>query len=466
MLGTKEALQMAVKRADDVDTIRLLQRGQTETGTCRELLEDYSRSLTSVHIKHDIDSDLHILNENSHLSLGKIVKERKPQTLPKSIGVVKTLSSCRATKLRSINIGNIHRSGNVSKKQLARSRRNSLDLSNNSHGVQRVVLLSNVLVVGFTDQSYLQLLTVDGQCLNQLQTQGVPQDMCAVDATTVALSLCNTIQLVRVQNCRLTPLHIIQTTCCCHGIAYVNGNFMVSTPRGISMVNRDGNAREVHSLEKNCYSIAYDSLYQQAFATLSDHQKVNTSCTCTSKSQGFRGINWSSDEEHYVTDDSGGEANYYVRTNKNAYPCGRNVNTRPKSSQQKLKKRSVSSRQNTPVLIGMTEQVLNTSCGAVHMKISPARGRGTKLIPKTILNEGVVKNATGVAVDREGNVYICGQESNNVVQISTDGSKVREFLTSEDGINSPTAIAVCGDKLVVTSLSPQQQDVIHVFQLN
>ncbi|XP_021380211.1 uncharacterized protein LOC110467398 [Mizuhopecten yessoensis] len=79
-----------------------------------------------------------------------------------------------------------------------------------------------------------------------------------------------------------------------------------------------------------------------------------------------------------------------------------------------------------------------------------------------VLKVGVVQYACGVDVDVEGNVYVCGFISNNVVQMSGDGTNVRELLTAADGITTPRAISVCGDKLVVTNQSGQS---IQVFQL-
>ncbi|OWF49733.1 hypothetical protein KP79_PYT01008 [Mizuhopecten yessoensis] len=81
------------------------------------------------------------------------------------------------------------------------------------------------------------------------------------------------------------------------------------------------------------------------------------------------------------------------------------------------------------------------------------------------LDERVVKNAMGVDVDSEGNVYVCGQDSNKVLQVSAYGNKFRELLTSKDGIDKPRAISVCGDKFVVTNQSSQDRNEIHVYQL-
>ncbi|XP_069133666.1 tripartite motif-containing protein 2-like [Argopecten irradians] len=86
----------------------------------------------------------------------------------------------------------------------------------------------------------------------------------------------------------------------------------------------------------------------------------------------------------------------------------------------------------------------------------------TDNLHKDVLKVGVVRYAYGVDVDGEGNVYVCGHESHNVVQMSGDGTNVRELLTAADGINNPLAISVYGDKLVVTSGSDRNS--IRLFQ--
>ncbi|OWF53263.1 tripartite motif-containing protein 2-like [Mizuhopecten yessoensis] len=81
-----------------------------------------------------------------------------------------------------------------------------------------------------------------------------------------------------------------------------------------------------------------------------------------------------------------------------------------------------------------------------------------------VLEVGVVKRASDVDVDEDGNVYVCGHDSNNVVQMSGDGTNVRELLTAANGIERPRAISVCGDKIVVTNTS-RQMDFVRVFRL-
>ncbi|XP_069107492.1 uncharacterized protein [Argopecten irradians] len=81
---------------------------------------------------------------------------------------------------------------------------------------------------------------------------------------------------------------------------------------------------------------------------------------------------------------------------------------------------------------------------------------------------GVVRGACrGIDVDREGNIYVCGGDSHNVVQMSGDGTRVRELLTSAGGIRKPTAIAVRGDTFVVSNLNDNRNDRnnIHIFHL-
>ncbi|XP_069120121.1 transcription intermediary factor 1-alpha-like [Argopecten irradians] len=82
-----------------------------------------------------------------------------------------------------------------------------------------------------------------------------------------------------------------------------------------------------------------------------------------------------------------------------------------------------------------------------------------------LLKAGVVKKAYGVDMDVERNVYVCGDTSNNVMQMSWDGSIIRELLTEADGTVRPRGIFVCGDKVVVSNVSAEKRNYIHLFQL-
>ncbi|XP_033730079.1 uncharacterized protein LOC117319365 [Pecten maximus] len=87
-----------------------------------------------------------------------------------------------------------------------------------------------------------------------------------------------------------------------------------------------------------------------------------------------------------------------------------------------------------------------------------------------VMKVGVVNKAGGIDVDREGNIYVCGDSSDNVVHMSGDGSHVRELLTSSDGMVNPWAISVNGDKLVVTRhtdciFGSKEDNYIRIFQL-
>ncbi|CAG2198773.1 unnamed protein product [Mytilus edulis] len=57
-------------------------------------------------------------------------------------------------------------------------------------------------------------------------------------------------------------------------------------------------------------------------------------------------------------------------------------------------------------------------------------------------NVKVIKDTLGISVDGNGNVYVVGCSTNNVVVISPDGQTCRELLTSNNGLEKPAAIHV------------------------
>ncbi|XP_069104791.1 transcription intermediary factor 1-beta-like [Argopecten irradians] len=98
---------------------------------------------------------------------------------------------------------------------------------------------------------------------------------------------------------------------------------------------------------------------------------------------------------------------------------------------------------------------------AAMSRLSPNKRR------TDVMKVGVVSESTGIDIDREGNIYVCGWNSHNIVQMSGDGTRVRELLTSTDGIEYPNAIAVNGDKFVVCNESDTEDDrsYIRIFQI-
>ena len=55
-------------------------------------------------------------------------------------------------------------------------------------------------------------------------------------------------------------------------------------------------------------------------------------------------------------------------------------------------------------------------------------------------DEHVLQNPRGISVDKDGNVYVVGHMSNNVVVISPDGQHHRQLLSSKNGLNIPRVL--------------------------
>ena len=70
---------------------------------------------------------------------------------------------------------------------------------------------------------------------------------------------------------------------------------------------------------------------------------------------------------------------------------------------------------------------------------------------------------TGVAIDNQGNLYVCGKDSNNVQQVTKTGQFLRVLLNKKDNLNSPRGISFQpdGDKILVTDTTmPECQEFI------
>ena len=55
-------------------------------------------------------------------------------------------------------------------------------------------------------------------------------------------------------------------------------------------------------------------------------------------------------------------------------------------------------------------------------------------------DERVLQGPRGISVDNDGNVYVVGYFSHNVVVISPDGQRHRQILSSKDGLSKPNVL--------------------------
>ncbi|XP_033730349.1 uncharacterized protein LOC117319693, partial [Pecten maximus] len=81
-----------------------------------------------------------------------------------------------------------------------------------------------------------------------------------------------------------------------------------------------------------------------------------------------------------------------------------------------------------------------------------------------VMKVGVVSRPWGIDVDREGNIYVCGYSSNNVVQMSWDGTHVRELLTSSDGMKYPMAISVNASYHIIPRDKQLERQRFHISE--
>lgn len=72
----------------------------------------------------------------------------------------------------------------------------------------------------------------------------------------------------------------------------------------------------------------------------------------------------------------------------------------------------------------------------------------------TFINKSALKGPLGISVDNDGNVFVVGCDSDNLVVISPDGQRFRQLLSSEFGLKYPTAVHYdkSKDKLLVASM--------------
>ena len=71
-----------------------------------------------------------------------------------------------------------------------------------------------------------------------------------------------------------------------------------------------------------------------------------------------------------------------------------------------------------------------------------------------------------IDVDKGGNVYVCGEGSASVHQISHDGKHIGVLLDSSNGLKEPSAIAVKPDgrRFFVADTGDGNKNVIRVYE--
>ncbi|CAC5396781.1 unnamed protein product [Mytilus coruscus] len=66
--------------------------------------------------------------------------------------------------------------------------------------------------------------------------------------------------------------------------------------------------------------------------------------------------------------------------------------------------------------------------------------QGTCRVQWLFKNESVLKIPSGISVDNDGNVYVIGNSSKNVVVISANGQEYKEILNARDGLQDATGL--------------------------
>ena len=64
----------------------------------------------------------------------------------------------------------------------------------------------------------------------------------------------------------------------------------------------------------------------------------------------------------------------------------------------------------------------------------------------TFKDENVLRVPEGIALDKNRNVYVAGNETNNVIVLSPDGKNCKEILTQSDGLNKPYSLRINIDR--------------------
>ncbi|XP_069132442.1 tripartite motif-containing protein 2-like [Argopecten irradians] len=341
---------------DDMQIVSVLQRGNMEIKSCKEIITQISKSLTNVEISLDCD-DKFLVDEEA-LILGRVKVVRSLAEVPIKLP---------EKHLHSANV-----------KEVAKLCIKTATDVNRCQATGMVYLPNGHIVLADFGNKKVKLFKENGELVDELTLKGKPWDLCLVDNNTVAVSM-GTKRLISMINMTSSKLSMISgddidTGKQCDGITYKDGQFMVSTG---------------YSSNRDIYSVM-------------EGQEVNVLHTPSAK-------------PYYLVYD-------------------------PTTSD---------------VIVSLHT---NTEGDTVLYRLS-SDGTTTEMA-----KVGLLKKGNGVDVDEEGNVYVCGRASNNVVQISCDGKIVRELVTSES-VKEPFTISVSDHRFVLSSDASDSSNYITIHEL-
>lgn len=78
----------------------------------------------------------------------------------------------------------------------------------------------------------------------------------------------------------------------------------------------------------------------------------------------------------------------------------------------------------------------------------------------------ILKGTHGIDVDKDGNIYACGNASHNIVQMSPTGGGLRELLREADGVRCPLDISVLDNRLAVTFDSWNRRNRVYIYNMD
>ena len=81
----------------------------------------------------------------------------------------------------------------------------------------------------------------------------------------------------------------------------------------------------------------------------------------------------------------------------------------------------------------------------------------------SVVNSGDVVKPNGIAFKSDGEFFVSGFSSNNIVHFGADGKKIAIMLQERDGLASPVSLCMVGDKFIVVTSA--ESKYIQVYQL-